>query len=141
MNSLTQSEKDFLEYRNETTRERIIKLLENGLSFDKAVIKEAGESLISYYDWIRNNIKDIDKHKLNDFDNIPLTYHGTDLNEFEKNIFDRLPNIGKWQWSNYTRIWRALEEADECLMEFVHHEANYLCQAPQAAPQVPDNTT
>ena len=75
------------------------------------------------------------------FDNIPLTYHGNDLNEFEKNIFDRLPNIGKWQWSNYTRIWRGLEEADECLMEFVYHEANYLCQAPQAAPQVPDNTT
>jgi len=130
MNSLTQSEKDFLEYRHETTRERIIKLLENGLSFDKAVIKEAGESLISYYNWIRNNIKDEDKHKLNDFDNIPLTYHGTDLNPFEKDIFDRLPNIGKWQWSNYTRVWRALEEADECLMEFVYHEANYLCQPP-----------
>jgi len=130
MNRLTQSEKDFLEYRHETTRERIIKLLENGLSFDKAVIKEAGESLISYYDWIRNNIKDEDKHKLNDFDNIPLTYHGTDLNPFEKDIFDRLPNIGKWQWSNYSRIWRALEEADECLMEFVYHEANYLCQPP-----------
>lgn len=130
MNSLTEDEKEFLEYRHETTRERIIKLLENGLSFDKAVIKEAGESLISYYDWIRNNIKDIDKHKLNDFDNIPLTYHGNDLNEFEKDIFDRLPNIGKWQWSNYTRVWRALEEADECLMEFVYHEANYLCQPP-----------
>jgi hypothetical protein len=130
MNSLTQSEKDFLEYRNETTRERIIKLLDNGLPFDKAVIKEAGESLISYYDWIRNNIKDEDKHKLNDFDNIPLTYHGNDLNEFEKDIFNRLPNIGKWQWSNYTRTWRALEEADECLMEFVYHEANYLCQPP-----------
>ena len=130
MNSLTQSEKDFLEYRNETTRERIIKLLDNGLPFDKAVIKEAGESLISYYDWIHNNIKDIDKHKLNDFDNIPLTYHGNDLNEFEKDIFNRLPNIGKWQWSNYTRTWRALEEADECLMEFVYHEANYLCQPP-----------
>lgn len=134
MNSLTQSEKEFLEYRHETTRERIIKLLENGLSFDKAVIKEAGESLISYYDWIRNNIKDEDKHKLNDFDNIPLTYHGNDLNSFEKDIFDRLPNIGKWQWSNYSRIWRALEEADECLMEFVYHEANYLCQPS-------DNTT
>jgi len=130
MNSLTQSEKYFLEYRHETTRERIIKLLENGLPFDKAVIKEAGESLISYYDWIRNNIKDEDKHKLNDFDNIPLTYHGNDLNPFEKDIFDRLPNIGKWQWSNYSRTWRALEEADECLMEFVYHEANYLCQPP-----------
>ena len=134
MNSLTEDEKEFLEYRPETTRERIIKLLDNGLPFDKAVIKEAGESLISYYEWIRNNIKDEDKHKLNDFDNIPLTYHGTDLNEFEKNIFDRLPNIGKWQWGNYSRIWRALEEADECLMEFVYHEANYLCQPP-------DNTT
>ena len=127
MNRLTQSEKEFLEYRHETTRERIIKLLENGLSFDKAVIKEAGESLISYYDWIRNNIKDEDKHKLNDFDNIPLTYKGEDLNDFEKDIFDRLPNIGKWQWGNYSRIWRALEEADQCLIEFVHHEVNYLC--------------
>ena len=134
MNSLTQDEKEFLEYRHETTRERIFKLLENGLSFDKAVIKEAGESLISYYDWIRNNIRDIDKHKLNEFDNIPLTYQGEDLNEFEKDIFDRLPNIGKWQWSNYSRIWRALEEADECLMGFVYHEVNYLCQGP-------DNTT
>ena len=130
MNSLTDSEKDFLQYKDEHSRGRIIKYLENGLSFEKSVIKEAGESLISYYDWIRNNIKDEDKHKLNEFDNIPLTYHGNDLNEFEKDIFDRLPNIGKWQWSNYTRIWRALEEADECLMEFVHHEANYLCQAP-----------
>lgn len=137
MNSLTDSEKDFLKYKNEHSRGRIIKLLDNGLPFDKAVIKEAGESLISYYDWIRNNIKDEDKHKLNEFDNIDLTYHGNDLNEFEKNIFDRLPNIGKWQWSNYSRIWRALEEADECLMEFVYHEANYLCQPPQA----PDNTT
>jgi len=134
MNSLTQGEKDFLQYRHETTRERIIKLLENGLPFDKAVIKEAGESLISYYDWIRNNIKDEDKHKLNDFDNIPLTYHGNDLNPFEKDIFDRLPNIGKWQWSNYSRIWRALEEADECLMEFISNEANYLCNES-------DNTT
>ena len=130
MNSLTRDEKEFLEYRHETTRERIIKLLENGLSFDKAVIKEAGESLISYYDWIRNNIRDIDKHKLNEFDNIPLTYQGADLNEFEKNIFDRLPNIGKWQWSNYSRVWRALEEAEQCIMEFVYHEVNYLCQPP-----------
>lgn len=130
MNSLTQDEKEFLEYRHETTRGRIFKLLENGLSFDKAVIKEAGESLISYYDWIRNNIRDIDKHKLNEFDNIPLTYQGADLNEFEKNIFDRLPNIGKWQWSNYSRVWRALEEAEQCIMEFVYHEVNYLCQPP-----------
>ena len=130
MNSLTQDEKEFLEYRHETTRGRIFKLLENGLSFDKAVIKEAGESLISYYDWIRNNIRDIDKHKLNVFDNIPLTYQGADLNEFEKNIFDRLPNIGKWQWSNYSRVWRALEEAEQCIMEFVYHEVNYLCQPP-----------
>ena len=134
MDHLTQSEKDFLQYKDEHSRSRIIKYVENGLPFDKAVIKEAGESLISYYDWIRNNIRDIDKHKLNEFDNIPLTYHGEDLNDFEKDIFDRLPNIGKWQWSNYSRVWRALEEADECLMEFVYHEANYLCQAP-------DNTT
>ena len=130
MNSLTHDEKDFLQDKDEHSRGRIIKLLDTGLPFDKAVVKEAGESLISFYGWIRNNIKDEDKHKLNEFDNIPLTYHGTDLNEFEKNIFDRLPNIGKWQWGNYSRIWRALEEADECLMEFVYHETNYLCQPP-----------
>lgn len=127
MNCLIKEEKDFLEYKDEHSRGRIIKHVENGLSFDKAVIKEAGESLISYYDWIRNNIKDEDKHKLNEFDDIPLTYKGEDLNDFEKNIFNRLPNIGKWQWSNYSRVWRALEEADECLMEFVYNEANYLC--------------
>ena len=138
MDNLSQSEKDFLEFKQETTKNRILNYLETGLTFDKAVIKEAGESLISDYEYIRNNLKDIDKHKLNEFDNIPLTYHGTDLNEFEKDIFNRLPNIGKWQWSNYSRIWRALEEADECLMEFVYHEANYLCQGPQAAP---DNNT
>jgi hypothetical protein len=138
MDNLSQSEKDFLEFKHETTKNRILNYLETGLTFDKAVIKEAGESLISDYEYIRNNIKDEDKHKLNEFDNIPLTYHGTDLNEFEKDIFNRLPNIGKWQWSNYSRIWRALEEADECLMEFVYHEANYLCQGPQAAP---DNNT
>ena len=130
MNSLTQSEKDFLEYKGEHSRSIIIKYVENGLPFDKAVIKEAGESLISYYNWIRNNIKDEDKNKLNDFDDIPLTYKGEDLDDFEKDIFDRLPNIGKWQWGNYSRVWRALEEADQCLMEFVHHEVNYLCQGP-----------
>ena len=130
MDNLSQSEKDFLEFKHETTKNRILNYLETGLTFDKAVIKEAGESLISYYEYIRNNIKDIDKYKLNEFDNIPLTYHGTDLNEIEKDIFNRIPNIGNWQWSNYSRIWRALEEADECLMEFVYHEANYLCQGP-----------
>jgi len=130
MNSLSQSEKDFLEYKDEHSRGRIVNHVENGLTFDKAVIKEAGESLISYYDWIRNNIKDEDKYKLNEFDDIPLTYKGEDLNPFEKDIFDRLPNIGKWQWSNYSRIWRALEEADQCLMEFVYNEVNYLCQGP-----------
>ena len=133
---LSESENEFLQFRHEVTRSRIIKYIENGLPFDKAVIKEAGESLISYYEYIKDNIKDEDKHKLNEFDDIPLTYHGTDLNDFEKDIFDRLPNIGKWQWSNYTRVWRALEEADECLMEFVYHEANYLCRAPQETQNI-----
>jgi hypothetical protein len=136
--NLTEEEKEFLNYKGEFSKEHIVKHLENGLDFDNAVITEAQESLTSYHNWVQNNIKDEDKHKLNEFDNIPLTYHGTDLNEFEKDIFNRLPNIGKWQWSNYSRIWRALEEADECLMEFVYHEANYLCQGPQAAP---DNNT
>ena len=54
MNSLTRDEKEFLEYKDEHSRGRIVKLLENGLSFDKAVIKEAGESLISYYDCIKS---------------------------------------------------------------------------------------
>ena len=138
MENLSQSEKEFLEFKHEITKNRIVKYLDDGLTFDKAVVKEAGESLISYYEYIHNNLKDEDKHKLIEFDDIPLTYHGTDLNEFEKDIFDRLPNIGKWQWGNYSRIWRALEEADECLMEFVYHEVNYLCQGPQAAP---DNNT
>ena len=44
----------------------------------------------------------------------------------KKKIFDKLPDIGKWQCGNYSRMWRALEEADESLMEFVHHEVNYL---------------
>ena len=79
MDNLSQSEKDFLEFKHETTKNRILNYLETGLTFDKAVIKEAGESLISDYEYIRNNLKDIDKHKLNEFDNIPLTYHGTDL--------------------------------------------------------------
>jgi hypothetical protein len=130
MNNLSQDEKEFLEYKDEFSRNIIIKHIENGLSFNKAVIKEAGESLISYHDWVLKNIKEEDKNKLNEFDNITLTYQGEDLNEFEKNIFDRLPNIGKWQCGNYSRMWRALEEALECLMEFVYHEANYLWQSP-----------
>ena len=119
--------KHFLERKFFNTKINRIAIHHN-LSF--CGCKILSENLINHYEYIRNNLKDIDKHKLNEFDNIPLTYHGTDLNEFEKDIFDRLPNIGKWQWSNYSRIWRALEEADECLMEFVYHEANYLCQGP-----------
>ena len=127
IDNLTEEETEFLNYRGEVTKEHIVKHLENGLDFDNAVITEAQESLTSYHNWVQNNIKDEDKHKFNEFDNIELTYHGENLTVYEKTLFDKLPNIGKWQCGNYSRMWRALEEAEECLMEFVYHEVNYLC--------------
>ena len=74
-----------------------------------------------------NNIKDTDKYKLDDWDELHHTnYTGDNLTEFQKQLFDTLPNVGKWQVGNYSRMWRGLQEAEECLMEFVYHEVDYL---------------
>lgn len=126
--TLDEQEKEFLKYKCEVTKEKIIKHIQNGLSFEDAVITEASESLVSYYNWVVDNAKDEDKDKVYDWNKGNTTsYTGEDLNEYQKKLFDTLPNIGKWQVGNYSRMWRALEEADECLMEFIHHELNYLC--------------
>ena len=126
--TLDEQEKEFLKYKCEVTKEKIIKHIQNGLSFEDAVITEASESLVSYYNWVVDNAKDEDKDKVYDWNKGNATsYTGEDLNEYQKKLFDTLPNIGKWQVGNYSRMWRALEEADECLMEFIHHELNYLC--------------
>ena len=95
------------------------------------MITEASESLISYYKWVLNNVKEEDKKRVEEWDDGNATlYRGGDLTDYEKKLFNTLPNIGKWQVGNYTRMWRGLEEAEECLMEFVHHELNYLCSSP-----------
>jgi len=126
--TLDEQEKEFLKYKCEVTKEKIIKHIQNGLSFEDAVITEASESLVSYYNWVVDNAKDEDKDKVHAWnDGNATSYNGEDLNEYQKKLFDTLPNIGKWQVGNYSRMWRALEEADECLMEFIHHELNYLC--------------
>ena len=130
--NLDEQEKEFLKHKCEVTKDLIIKHLQNGLSFEDAVITEASESLVSYYNWVVNNVKEEDKEKVYDWNDLHVTgYTGEDLNEYQKKLFDTLPNIGKWQVGNYSRMWRALEEADECLMEFIHHELNYLCTPPQ----------
>lgn len=126
--TLDEKEKEFLKYKSEVTKEHIIKHLQNGLSFENSVITEASESLVSYYKWVVDNAKEEDKGKVRDWNEGNATvYNGEGLNEYQKKLFDTLPNIGKWQVGNYSRMWRALEEADECLMEFIHHELNYLC--------------
>tara|TARA_B100000902_G_C26665065_1_gene600291 strand:+ start:77 stop:487 length:411 start_codon:yes stop_codon:yes gene_type:complete len=126
--TLDENERDFLKHKSEVTKEQIIKHLQNGLSFEDAVITEATESLVSYYKWVVDNAKEEDKGKVQDWNEGNATsYNGENLNEYQKKLFDTLPNIGKWQVGNYNRMWRALEEADECLMEFIHHELNYLC--------------
>ena len=133
MNSnLTSDESEFLNYKGEPSKSRILKHIENGLNFSDAVITEAQESLTSYYDWVKNNIKDEDRDKFNkwSFDHATDDYKGENLTAYEKSIFDKLPDIGKWQVGNYSRMWRALEEADESLVEFIHHELNYLCYPP-----------
>jgi hypothetical protein len=129
--NLTSDESEFLKYKSEPTRSRILKHIENGLNFDHAVITEAQESLTSYYDWVKNNIKDEDRNKFNEWSLDHVTnYTGDNLTPYEKSIFDKLPDIGKWQCGNYPRMWRAIEEADESLVEFIHNELNYLCQPP-----------
>ena len=129
LNNLTKDEIDFYNSKDEVSKERIIKYLKDGLSFSDSVITEGSESLISYYNWIKDTAKLEDKQKIEDWNNKHNTsYAGENLTEYEKGLFDKLPNIGKWQVSNYSRFWRALEEADECLCEFIYHELNYLAK-------------
>ena len=127
LNTLPENELSFYNSKHPYAQNEILKHLNDGLSFDEAVIKEACESLVSYYDWVKNNIKDTDKYKLDDWDDLHYTnYTGDNLSEFQKQLFDTLPNVGKWQVGNYSRMWRGLQEAEECLMEFVYHEVDYL---------------
>jgi len=123
INNLTPDELDFYNRKNPVSKNDILKHLNNGKSFDDAVVTEASESLVSYYNWTKNNVKDEDKYKITDWDNRHMTnYRGDDLTQYEKELFDTLPNVGKLQVGNYSRMWRGLEEADECLMEFIYHE-------------------
>jgi len=127
INNLTPDELDFYNRKNPVSKRDILKHLNNGKSFSDAVVTEASESLVSYYNWTKNNVKDEDKYKITDWDNRHMTnYAGDDLTQYEKELFDTLPNVGKWQVGNYSRMWRGLEEADECLMEFIYHELDYL---------------
>ena len=128
MDNLTEDELDFYNNKGEVTKEKILKHLNNGLSFSDAVVTEASESLVSYYNWLMNNAKDEDKYKVKDWDiRHETNYTGGDLTDYEKTLFETLPNVGKWQVGNYSRMWRGLEEADDCLVEFIHHELDYLC--------------
>jgi hypothetical protein len=127
IDDLTPDELDFYNRKNPVSKNEILKHLNNGKSFDDAVVTEASESLVSYYNWTKDNVKDEDKYKITDWDNRHMTnYRGDDLTQYEKELFDTLPNVGKWQVGNYSRMWRGLEEADECLMEFIYHELDYL---------------
>ena len=127
INNLTPDELDFYNRKNPVSKRDILKHLNNGKSFSDAVVTEASESLVSYYKWIKDNVKDEDKYKIIDWDNRHMTnYRGDDLTQYEKELFDTLPNVGKWQVGNYSRMWRGLEEADECLMEFIYNELDYL---------------
>ena len=133
---LTTEESDFFNSKSEVTKVRILSYLNNGLKFQDAVVTEAQKSLISYYNWVKNNAKDEDKYKITEWDNQHQTdYKGDNLTEYEQYLFESLPNVGKWQVGNYSRMWRALEEADECLCEFIHHELNYLCN-PETMPEI-----
>lgn len=127
MEDMTDDELEFYTSKGDVSKEHILKHLNNGLSFSDAVITEAAESLVSYYNWVKNNVKDEDKSKVSEWDSRHETnYTGGNLTEYEKTLFDTLPNVGKWQVGNYSRMWRGLEEADECLVEFIYHEVNYL---------------
>ena len=127
MDNLTEAELNFYNNKGEVSKEEILKHLNNGLSFSDAVVTEASESLVSYYNWVMNNAKDEDKYKVKDWDiRHETNYTGGNLTEYEKTLFETLPNVGKWQVGNYSQMWRGLEEADECLVEFIHHELDYL---------------
>ena len=128
MDNLTEAELNFYNNKGEVSKEEILKHLNNGLSFSDAVVTEASESLVSYYNWVMNNAKDEDKYKVKDWDiRHETNYTGGNLTEYEKTLFETLPNVGKWQVGNYSRMWRGLEEVDDCLVEFIHHELDYLC--------------
>ena len=127
MDNLTEAELNFYNNKGGVSKEEILKHLNNGLSFSDAVVTEASESLVSYYNWVMNNAKDEDKYKVKDWDiRHETNYTGGNLTEYEKTLFETLPNVGKWQVGNYSQMWRGLEEADECLVEFIHHELDYL---------------
>ena len=127
LEDLTEAELNFYNNKGEVSKEEILKHLNNGLSFSDAVVTEASESLVSYYNWVMNNAKDEDKYKVKDWDiRHETNYTGGNLTEYEKTLFETLPNVGKWQVGNYSIMWRGLEEADECLVEFIHHELDYL---------------
>ena len=107
LNTLPEDQMRFYNGKHPYAQNEILKHLNDGLPFDKAVTKEACESLVSYYDWVKNNIKDTDKYKLDDWDDLHHTnYTGDNLTEFQKQLFDTLPNVGKWQVGNYSRMWR-----------------------------------
>ena len=125
--NLTDEECSFFTSKGEVDQQKIMEHFNTGKSFHDSVLTAAQESLVSYYEWVKNNVKDEDKCSVDDWDNHHQTnYEGENLTEYEKQLFDKLPNVGKWQVGNYCRMWRALEEAEQCLMEFVYHELDYL---------------
>ena len=125
--NLTDEECSFFTSKGEVDQQKIMEHFNTGKSFHDSVLTVAQESLVSYYEWVKNNVTDEDKYKVDDWDNHHQTnYEGENLTEYEKQLFDKLPNVGKWQVGNYSRMWRALEEAEQCLMEFVYHELDYL---------------
>ena len=127
LTSLTEDQLEFYNQKHPISQQDIVNHMNDGLSFDQAVATEATDSLISYYGWIRNNIKDTDKYKIHQMDmDYETDYGGMGLTDYEKNLFDKLPNIGKYLVGTYGRVWRGLQEAEECLMEFVYHEVDYL---------------
>ena len=66
INNLKHYELNFYNLKNEITQNRILQHLNDGKSFNDAVVTEAAESLVSYYNWIKNNVKDEDKYKGHD---------------------------------------------------------------------------
>ena len=129
MDDLTPDELDFYNRKNPVSKEQILKHLNEGKSFNDAIVTEASESLVSYYNWIKNNVKDTDKYKIIEFDDLyKINYNEDNLTEYEKELFNNLPNVGKYQVGFYDQMWRGLQEADECLIEFVYHEIYYLIE-------------
>jgi succinate dehydrogenase flavin-adding protein (antitoxin of CptAB toxin-antitoxin module) len=125
---LSPDEMEFYNRKIAVSQEEISKHINNGKSFDDVVVTEACNSIVSYYNWIKENVKDEDKYKIIELDDLYKTnYTGNDLKKYEKELYDTLPNIGKWQVENYDIMWRGLQEADECLKDFIYYELDYLC--------------